>query len=782
MAGDAPALQFVIPSEVEESLDVEFERNTLLFGADPTPRIVAVELGETGTVRVHRRETDGSTVTDVEPFHPFVWADSDVVDLGLETEKLRGDLKYGWIITVDSWKELIALRSGLKNAGRDFFAFTDPVQHYLTATGRTLFKDLAFEALKRMQIEVLWFDAVAGVGDSGAGIADPGYKDHVISIALSDNTGWEELIIVDPNDREESERNTLRRLTALIKERDPDVIEGHDLFRVHLPLLVAHARKLKTKLDWGRSGGFLRSRPSRLQIAEKTIDYPKFTIDGRHFVDTFLLAQFYDVGMRSLAGFERTDVARHFDLCDSEQISGLTGKELQRAYLNDSEMFRRRALCGARETRELSDLLSASYFIQAQIFPYNYQDVIVRGNATRINALFLREYFRERHSIPELPMPRAFEGGYTDIFFTGVARNVWHCDVASLYPSIMLQFDCFPATDELQIFRHLLTDLRNFRLEAKAKMRAERDPARQHHLQALQNTFKILLNSFYGYLGFAQGHFADFDAAARVTQIGRDLLKKMIEWLNAHGAQVIEVDTDGIYFVPHLDATPRRVGNGEETRRGTASTIDIDDLQKDLAKELPSGIDVEIDEQFDAMLSYKAKNYALLTKDGAVIIKGGALKSRGLEKFQRVFLEEMIKLIMQSKLEAIADLRNEFERKIRDRKWNIEMLMKTDTLQDSLDKYRAKIASSARNRAAAYELALASGRNYKPGDQISYYIKATPKKAPAYEAAKLASEFDPENRDENLDYYLAKLDDLVKKFSGLITTASTPKQENLALT
>ena len=182
------------------------------------------------------------------------------------------------------------------------------------------------------------------------------------------------------------------------------------------------------------------------------------------------------------------------------------------------------------------------------------------------------------------------------------------------------------------------------------------------------------------------------------------------------------------------------------------------------------------------MLSYKAKNYALLTKDGDVIIKGGALKSRGLEKFQRVFLEQIIKLIMQGKPEAIADLRSEFERKIRNREWNIDMLMKTDTLQDSLDKYRAKIAGSARNRAAAYELALASGRNYKPGDQISYYIKATPKKVPAYEAAKPANEFDAENRDENIDYYLAKLDDLMKKFSGLITTTSTPRQENLALT
>src|SRR5437870_137171 len=409
---------------------MEFEKNTLFFGADPTPRIVAIELGESGTVRVHRREPDGSTVCDVEPFHPFVWADNDVLDLGNQREKLRGDLQYGWLITVDSWKELIALRNGLKNAGRDFFAFTDPVQHYLTATGRTLFKDLPFEELKRLQLEVLSFE---------------GDDDHAMSIAISDNTGWEELIVVDPNRIEESERNALKRITALIKERDPDVIEGHDLFRVHLPYLVARSKKLKTKLDWGRSGGFLRSRPSRLQIAEKTIDYPKFTIDGRHFVDTFLLAQFYDVGMRSLAGFERADVARHFGFCD-EEISALAGKELERAYVSGGEKFRRRALCGVRETRAVSELLSPSYFIQAQIFPYNYQDVIVRGNATRINAVFLREYFRRRHSIPEMPMARSFEGGYTDIFFTGVANNVWHCDIASLYPSVMLQFDCFPTS------------------------------------------------------------------------------------------------------------------------------------------------------------------------------------------------------------------------------------------------------------------------------------------------------------------------------------------------
>src|SRR6267143_413445 len=199
----------------------------------------------------------------------------------------------------------------------------------------------------------------------------------------------------------------------------------------------------------------------------------------------------------------------------------------------------------------------------------------------------------------------------------------------------MLQFDCFPATDRLQIFRHLLTDLRNFRLEAKASMRAaSNDPAKQRHFHALQNTFKILINSFYGYLGFAQGHFADFDAAARVTQIGRDLLKKMIDWLGKQGAKVIEVDTDGIYFVPpsFVEAGVSPAKPKTKAAETAATTEEIEQVQRGLAEILPPGIEVEFDEQFEAMFSYKAKNYALLTKDGDVIIKGGALKSRGLEK------------------------------------------------------------------------------------------------------------------------------------------------------
>lgn len=663
-----------------------FEDNKVLFGHDPEERIVAIGIDANGDARVYSRGKNGGVTNRVEKLRPFFWADSEATDERLETRKLAGDLMFGFLSQCADWEHFSALRNGLKNTGVVSFSYNDAVLQYLLQTGKTLFKGMEFDELHRVQI------AIEGDG-----------------FALSDNRGWHAIV------------EHVGDLNTIIEERDPDVIEGHELFRKILPAIVARAKRGKTKLAWGRDGTLLTSRASRIQIAEKTISYPKFEADGRHLVDTILLAQFWDVSARELESYELPEVAAHFHIPPGETVA---------------------------QVRELAALLSGSYFVQAKIFPYNYQDVVVRGNATKIDALLLREYYREGHSIPELPMTRAFAGGYTDIFFTGVAKNVHHCDIASLYPSVMLQFDCFPVADRLGIFRGLLRDLRQFRLEAKAQMRAA-TAQEKAGLNALQTTFKILINSFYGYLGFSQAHFADFDAASRVTEIGRDLLRKMVDWLKAQQAQVIEIDTDGIYFVPPTGKAVEKLKSGLEAT-------------------LPKGIEVEFDAHYKAMFSYKAKNYALLTEEDELIIKGGALKSRGLEKFQRVFLEEMMKFLMEEKPEKIPLMHAEYERKIRNREWPVEFFMKTDTLQDSLGQYQKKIETSSRNRAAAYELAMKSGRNYQPGDQVSYYITGVKKSVSAYENSKLATEWNPEARDENVEYYVAKLNDLVKKFAEFV--------------
>ena len=630
------------------------------------------------------------------------------------------------------------------NYKREIFALNDLAHQYLLASGRTLFKGMAFADLRRLQVDIETL-----TGADGA-MSDAG-KDPLLAIALSDSSGWEEILVVDDPNNEAQEKAVLEKFVALVRERDPDVIEGHNIFRFDLPYLEARARKRQVKLELGRDGGVLRSHPSRLQMAERLIQYRKFEIHGRHIVDTLFLVQFHDVGARELESFGLKAAARHFGVAEDDRVE-LGAREITEAHGKKRKTFEKYALQDVRETRALSAALSPAWFTQTTIFPYNYQDVVIRGNATKINSLFLREYLRQGQSIPALPEVQRFEGGYTDIFFTGVAREVWHCDIASLYPSVMLAFGIFPESDTLGVFGDMLARLRKFRLEAKAAMRSAKG-AEKAHLDALQGTFKILINSFYGYLGFAQGNFADFAAAAAVTAKGRELLRGMVDWLRQRGADVIEIDTDGIYFTPPRDAS-------------------WDGLYRELAATLPEGIEVEFDARYAAMFSYKAKNYALLSADGKLSIKGAALKSRGLEKFQRVFIERAVRALCEGKPEVIPAMHAEFAKALREKTWEPEMFAKTEALQDSLEAYQKKIAASSRNRSAAFELALRSGRKMQAGDRVTYYITGTKKTVKAYESAKLVEEWDPENRDENSAYYLAKLDELAGKFEVFVPASA----------
>jgi len=723
------------------------ETKDVLFGWDATPGIVAVEFVEPGQVEVFLRQADGKTLSQVEPLRPFLWTGVPIPG----AEALQGGEDLGHLLTFEDWTGFQDSRNSLKAANAPCFAFGDPIQHYLTASGRTFFKGMTFEDLRRMQIDIET-DSTEGFGFSNAA------RDSLTAIAVADSSGWEDIFVIDAA-KEGSEKEALEWLTRLIAERDPDVLEGHNIFRFDLPFLMARAKKHKVKLTWGRGGQTLKARSSRLQIAEKTIQYPKATVYGRHVVDTYLLAQFYDVSSRELESFGLKAVAQHFGLAEEDRVI-LKGEEIQDAWKNDPEAFRTYALQDVRETRALSATLSRSYFVQAGIFPYGYQDVIVRGNATKIDTLFLRTYLHERHSLPQPPEARSFEGGSTDVFITGVLQDVWHCDVTSLYPSVMLSFGLTPPNDGLGIFRNLLADLRSFRLKAKEEMKAAPTAADRSRLDALQSTFKILINSFYGYLGFSQGHFADFEVAAEITRQGRAILHQMVDWLKERGAAIIEIDTDGIYFQPPAGAT-------------------MAGLDEELSKVLPAGIEVEFDKMYRAMFSYKAKNYALLDLEGKLHIKGAALKSRGMEPYLRDYLQELLQLLLESRIDDASALRDRYAVAITERQWPIERLAKTEALQDSLANYQKKITASSRNRSAAFELALKSGRAYQAGDQVTYYITGVKKKVTAYDHARFTVDWNPESRDENTAYYLAKLDDLAGKFAEFLKV-NTAQQDLFA--
>lgn len=741
------------------------EQSPVLFGEDPTPGIVAVEPLGDERIRLFVRGPSGGLETMDEPFRPFVLVeDQELLDGfkgGYSFELLSGGNPYRFLVRFTSWSNCLKARDYLqKKTGlppsdpqAPYLFISDPVHQFLLISGKTLFKGMGFHELHRMALDI-------------ETICAPGYEfsnpereeDRIVSIALMDNRGYTEVLL----GTELGEPEMLETLNKRIQEIDPDVIEGHNLFNFDLEYIVARAKGHGIRLSWGRNGEEVKTRRSRFTVAERIIDYTRMEIFGRHVVDTMFLLQYYDVAARELESYGLKAAARHFGL--SEEGRTYIDRGSIRWFLeNDPSTLAKYNLEDAKETLALSELLGYPFFIQARIFPYSYQNIFVRGNATKINALFLREYLRRKASVPKPPgKSEVFEGGYTDVFLLGVVRNVVHCDVASLYPSVMLEYGIAPSKDELQIFLPLLRDLREFRLEAKKRAQGARDPHERDYFQALQQTFKVLINSFYGYLGTEIHQFADPEAAARVTRIGREIIRHMLGWLKERGARPVELDTDGIFFVP-----PPGIETEEQARQ----------LVKELSESLPGGIQVEMEGMYRAMFSYKRKNYALLDNDGQVTIKGSALKSRGMERYLREFLSSMIQLLLEGRGDEVQGLFQEFTERIRSHRMDILWLAKTETLTESLESYRQKVAARKRNPSATYELALASGRHYRAGDQVSYYVTGTKKTVRVYENCKLASDYDPENPDVNVEYYVAKLEELYKKFQEFLP--GTPLQESL---
>jgi len=736
------------------SLPLPFYDNPLLFGHDTSGALIAFEPGQS-SVGVYARADTGVTVAE-EPFRPFLLlAETDLLTGfkgELDLAPLHGEGTFRWIAECPSWADALRARdhcqtvSGRSAGAPDapFRFFPDPVHQFLLRTGKTSFRGMTFGQLRRLALDIEVTTAPGFEFPNAARGAD-----RIIAIALADTSGFVTVL----SGAELSEAELLTECSRLIRERDPDVIEGHNIFRFDLEYMEARARRLGVRLCWGRDGSALHGRPSRMQIADRSIGYRRYAVVGRHIVDTWILAQLYDVSARDLPSYGLKEVARHFGVVPPERTY-LPPEDIPRIFREEPERLLAYARDDVAETLALAAILAPPYFVQAQSLPFDYQTTVLRGNATKVDALLMREYLHRRQAIPAPRAGRAVAGGYTAIFERGVARNVLHVDVASLYPSIMLGDGVFPAADRLGVSAVLLRDLRAYRLAAKALAREATDDTQRALLNGLQQTFKILINSFYGYLAFSQGHWNDFDAANRVTSEGRRLVMALVTRLQELGATVIEVDTDGLYFVAP------RAASGDEP--------DEETLLSGLVAVLSPGIQLELDGRYPAMFSYKMKNYVLLDANGKLVIKGSGLRSRGIELFQRQWMEEMFLLLLSGRRDEIAALVRRWEDDFQAHRVAVKQFMKTETLQDSLATYQDKLLAGTRNPSAAYELALKSARSYQPGDQISHYVAGGGSRVKVNEWAKLATNWDPNAPDENTAHYLGKLRELHEKFRRLI--------------
>lgn len=689
----------------------------LLYGHDPEERIVAVEFTRQNHVEVFRRLADQSVVSERVPLRPWLITDSTGHDL-LDSHgvfELAGDLPLKWRVEFENWAAFRDACERLQAANARFHRFNHPVDQYLTLSGRTHFKGMAFDDLVRLQVDL---------ETTSLNPDDPNAR--ILAIALSSNRGDATVLATGT----QSEFEILDELNSVIQRLDPDVIEGHNIYNFDLPFLLSRARAGKLRLNWGRDSSEPRELGvQRFKAGARSVPFRACAIYGRHIIDTYQQIQRYDyAGEMSSYGLKESVEA--LGLTKPDRVF-IPGDQIATAWEHDRERVLAYALDDVHDVALLSDLATQTEFYQSQILPRTFQRVAVGGPGEKINALMTRIYLREGHSLPLPKPPRGYPGGYTEVKRVGVFRPVVKCDVESLYPAIMLADRIGPASDVLGVFLPLLDVLTNRRLHAKGEARRTTG-ADQARWTGIQSSFKVLINSFSGYLGYDRALFNDYNAVTRITLRGQELIQVVVRELEVFGAEPIEIDTDGVYFKP-----PEAIDD-IDTQEAFVARI---------SERLPAGINLAHDGSYRGMISLRTKNYALLGVDERLILKGSGLRSRRDEQVLRRFLHDAALAFIEQSDDAVRSVYFSFAEAIQSRMLTPGDIARSETITE-------KTFTSESNKRFASAL-----EGERIGERVQVYQRADG------ELARL-EDYD---HDEDVNYLLRRLNDMARRFEPLYT-------------
>src|SRR3989440_1384670 len=554
----------------------ELQTSENLFGWDETPGIVSVWASRAGKALVWRRIGE-QVVCEEEHFRPWLFARilTDLEHLGSRVQPATSVDAGTASITFreldgppDAYRYLLSARDGrfleralLSGATRRLgrranglgelagtYYQVGPVEQYLILTGRVYFRGLVYDDLHRLQFDL---ETTSLNPERG----------RIFLVAIQDNRGFSTILEAQSP---EHEARLISDLCVLIRERDPDIIENHNLFGFDLPFLQKRAAALKVPLMLGRAGGpqLLEGYEEALQFGPRRRRRMRYSVAGRELIDTLDAVGRYDFVVRELPSHRLKDVARYFGLASPERVY-LEGSKVYETYRQDPARVRHYALDDLKEVDGLSRRLSGAAFALASMAPRRYERIASAGPAMGILEPMLgRAYLSAGAPLPFTPAeeqagsePHA--GGAPHLLATRGAQHVVQTDVASLYPPLMRPFPLGPSCDRLQVLLHILDRLTDLRLHHKAAARAAPPgsiEANQH--DGTQAAMKTLINAAYGYMGAgSMALFADLDAANEVTRRGRALLDQILEALRARGMALIEADTDGVYFAVPADWT-----------------------------------------------------------------------------------------------------------------------------------------------------------------------------------------------------------------------------------
>ena len=749
------------------------DKRQLLYGADDEERLVGLHAEGDNKMRLYTRTEQDNVESRTEEFYPF----------GHFTEAAANSLAEGYsprsvdsltgaggkdrLVTFSTQKQFWSARGWLRDKvdRSEYDLNASLTSQYLQWTGKTVFGGMTMDDIVRMQID-LEVQAPSGKFPNAER-----REDEIIMVSITTNRGLRLVLHQSPPSgsltshedydtgtfREVAgEKQLIREVVKVVHRYDPDVLEFHNGFGFDLPYLHERADLHGVNLALGRDNKEPKTLQSKKQFAEREQEYTNFICAGRSVIDSYFLAADFDVFARDLPGYGLKELASYFGFA-AEDRTYVEGEEITPTWRSDPMRLMKYALDDAIETRKLVDKLGTSTFELAKILPADYQEVMTLGTAGSIEIMMKRTYIEKAEAVPQPEEPDPPAGGYTEVFRRGVFKDCAYADVSSLYPSNMIIYGVQPDSDSLGIFRPLLKLLTDLRLEAKKKMRSMDDGPEKDTIDAKQQAFKVLINSFYGALGFAFFAWNDFEDAAKVTRKGRKILKRLIHEIRDVGGTVVLCDTDGVMFeLPEKDM----------------SDDEVDALIGErISSRLPRGIEIDNDGRFERVVSYKRKNYAKIPHGkglGDIKLTGNSLIGRGVETFLRQYIEHQMKAVAAEDVERMAQVHERVKKAIMNRDLSPDQIAKRGRLKMTMDEYADSPSNLAR-----YEVAKTweerTGKEAKAGDTHWYYVAGDDTDPTVFKDARLIEDY---NEDANRHYLLDRLDNTADIFRQMVTEPS----------
>jgi DNA polymerase I len=646
--------------------------DSFIYGKDVTEGVVSVECQ--GNTIVLFTNTSAGIERIERPALP--WALSPR-DLHTDWQRLDGMQPLAWRRYYRDMAEL----SRDKERNRSMFVVWDRKEAALIDQGITYYKGMRLE-----QLPVLSFD-IETIG------LEVSARSRVLIISNTFRSGTTLERRLFALDDYPSERHMLDAWCAWVREMNPALILGHNIYGYDLPYLLQCARNSKTELLLGRNDTALTldKRESKFRRdASQFYTYNRPRIFGREVIDTFFLSIKYDVARR-YESYGLKQIIKQEGLEKPNRVHYAAGEIAQRwTDAVEWAKIKQYAMDDADDALSLFDLMAPSYFYLCQSMPKTFEQMICQASGSQLNGFLLRSYLQEGHSIPLPSEADGYEGAIS-IGNPGCYKQCFKVDVASLYPSIMLEYRVADESkDPKGHFLRMVDHYTAERLHNKAKAKETGD----RYFTDLEQAQKIVINSAYGMLGTPGLPFNSPEKAAFVTRTGREILTKAMQWAAESGFQLVNADTDSIL-----------VSGGEWT--DTNRKIKLAELNS----LYPARVRWEDDGTFDSVVVVAAKNYSL--KNGAKIKnKGGSLKATQKEPALREFIGRALELLHDGRQSDILALYDSYASEI--------MNLRDIKRWCARKTYTQAVANAARTTEAKVLAAMPEG--VQLGDKVFVYF------------------------------------------------------------